>query len=100
MPHEEEPRILDLRAYPLMTNPAPGWAYSSYVMCPICHIPFVRLKPPIRLMPSKEEDDERDLVISAEAICGSNFELRFGVRAESTFITHSVIDSCEEDPEE
>ena len=92
--HEEEPRILDLRAYPLMTNPESGWAYSSYVMCPLCHIPFVRLKPPVRSMPSQKDLDERDLVIPAEAMCGCTFELRFGVQSASTFITHSIIDPC------
>jgi len=97
MPHEEEPRILDLRAYPLMTNPEPGWAYSSYVMCPLCHIPFVRLKTPVRNLPSQKEPDERDLVIPAEAMCGCTFELRFGTQAESTFITHTIIEPCTTD---
>jgi len=95
--HEDDPSILDLRAYPLMTNPEPGWAYSSYVLCRLCHAPFVHLKSPVRLMPSNEEDDERDLVVPAESICGSTFELRFGIRAESTFITHAIIDSCDLD---
>ena len=95
--HDEEPRILDLRAYPLMTNPEPGWAYSSYVMCPICHIPFVRMKNPVRCLPSQKGPNERDLVIPAEAMCGCTFELRFGLQAESTFITHTIIEPCSDE---
>ena len=101
--HEEDPRILDLRAYPLMTNPDMGWAYSSYVMCPLCHIPFVTLKAPVRMLPSEREGeveglfDFRDLVIPAEGHCGSQFEIRLGRRADSTFITHNIIEPCSDE---
>jgi len=88
----EEPRILDLRCYPLMTNPPEGWAYSSYVHCPLCHDPFVRFKTPVRFFHAESLD--RTLVIPAEAHCGCTFELRFGGHQDATFITHTIIDPC------
>ena len=88
----EDPRILDLRCYPLMTNPPEGKEYSSYVHCPLCHIPFVQFKAPIRVFHAKKT--EQILVIPAEAHCGCQFELRFGGHEDTTFITHNVIEPC------
>ena len=92
---DKNPRILDLRYYPLMTNPPEGWAYSSYVHCPLCHNPFVHFKAPIRVFHANKA--AQVLVIPVDSKCGCKFDLRFGGHEEATFITHTIIDPCTAD---